>query len=141
MQATKQAWCYSFDNSNFSSGSFAEKEQALIDAQGEGFKRNEGEHGEGLTSIYVAKCELAVNEMFFPDAGEIINHMHIQAEDVGRHYADDYPDVHPDAEAELNEKLRMVLNEWCNTHEIAPTFYTVHDSEMYNLFTLEKMIN
>ena len=133
----KKQWCYSFDNTDFTSGTFEEKKEALIDAQKEGIARIEED--EKLNTIYLATADSPNNKRFFPDASLITEHMALQVEDVGGEYADEYPNVSKEAEEELTEQLEALLVKWCDKHEVIPAFYTVSDSEPYNLQTLEKI--
>ena len=137
MTNSKLNWCYSLDNSDFSSGIFSDKDVALADAKKEGLARNSD--GESLDTIYLSKADLANNEQFFPDADLIIEHMALQAEDVGGEHVDNYPDVSKEAEDELTKELEALLSKWCEKHEVAPTFYTVSKSQPYDLRTLVKL--
>lgn len=136
MTDKNKGWAYSFDNENFSSGMFSTKKEALSDAQREGLARNE-QNDENNQFIYIAKSEHATNEQFFPDADIITEHMFCNAEDVGGDYADKYPDVSVEAEEELTDALHKLLSDWCNKHEVAPSFYTVSESKKYNISTLK----
>jgi hypothetical protein len=133
----KKQWCYSFDNTDFTSGTFEDKTKALQDAQEEGLARIK--EGEELEKIYLATAELPNNKQFFPDASMITEHMALQAEDVGGEHANEYPNTSKEAEEELTEQLEALLTKWCDRHEVTPTFYTVSNSEQYSLQTLEKI--
>jgi len=137
MTESKLSWCYSFNNSDFSSGTFSSKGAALADAQKEGGTRNL--EGEFLDVIYLAEACLANNEQFFPDADLIIEHMALQADDVGGEHANDYPDIAEEATNELTQQLHALLSKWCQKNEVLPTFYNVRNSEPYDLCTLAKL--
>ncbi|MBD1582815.1 hypothetical protein [Pseudoalteromonas sp. S16_S37] len=128
MSKRNDAWCYSFDGENFTSGTFTSIESALQDA------RNKADDS---AKVYLAPCETYDNSRFFPDADELINYMGNQADDVGGEYANDYPDVREEAENELTEKLHDLLNKWCDKHDVAPSFYGVGTAELYDLKTLQ----
>jgi len=62
------------------------------------------------------------------DAGDVIDTMRDRASDIGGEYAEDYPNVSNEAEAELNK----FLSEWIGKHA-HPTFYTVSNVRPYIL--------
>ena len=137
MAKSKINWCYSFDNIDFSNGTFSDKDIALADAKKEGLGRNS--EGQSLDTIYLAKADFATNEQFFPDADLITEHMALQAEDVGGDYAENYPDVSKEAEEELTKELESLLSKWCEKNKVAPTFFNVSNSQSYDLRTLAKL--
>jgi len=130
-------WCYSFDNENYSNGTFKTKKAALEDAQKEGVARNQEEENNNIKFIYVSECEVPQNEQMFPDAEVIIEHMACQAEDIGRDYANGYPDVTQEQEDDLNHQLHELLNNWCKKCDVSPSFFTVLESRKYDLNTLK----
>ncbi|EKO3650561.1 hypothetical protein M3910_000279 [Vibrio metschnikovii] len=132
---TKQ-WCYSFDNKNFSNGTFNTKKAALENAHKEGIARNNEEDSNNIKLIYVAECESPLNERMFPDADIIIEHMACQAEDIGGEYANDYPDVSQEQEDDLTHQLHELLNDWCKKCDVSPLFFSVSESKKYDLNTL-----
>lgn len=132
MSKRSNAWCYSFDGESFTSGAFTSADNALQDAIKE---------ADESAKVYLAPCETYDNSRFFPDADELINYMGNQADDVGGEFANDYPDVSEEAENELTEKLHALLNEWCDKHGVAPSFYGVRTAELYDLKTLKPVKN
>lgn len=132
-----QQWCYSFNDTDFSSGVFGSKEAALEEAKLEAIELNNEEGESKKRFIYLAKCKPAMNSHMFPDADIIIDHMTSQADDIGGVHSDDYPDVSKEQEEELTDKLHELLSKWCEKHNIQPSFYTVLESKKYDLETLQ----
>ncbi|AZS26232.1 hypothetical protein [Vibrio anguillarum] len=130
-------WCYSFDGSNFSNGTFETDKLALADAQREGLCRNKENNDEAIKHIFIAPCRLAENKTMFPDADLIIEHMNCQAEDIGGQYASSYPDVSDEETDSLTIQLHELLEKWCEKCQVFPTFFTVHASSKYDLHTLK----
>lgn len=123
-------YCYSWDGEDFKSDVFGSVKAALADAEIE----DDGEHGV----VYIGKVSRPDNSMFFPDAGDVIEHMAGQADDYAGEYASDYPDVSDEAKTELAEQLETLLNAWCEKHSVSPTFYQVHDVKEHPLSTTAK---
>lgn len=134
-----KSWCYSFDDSNFLSGTFNTRKAALEDAQKEGIARNNDEGNNNIKCIYVAECKLAVNEELFPDAETIIEHMECMAQDAGGEHGSDYPDVTKEQKEDLTSQLHKLLNEWCEKCDVTPSFYTVFESKKHDLITLKSV--
>ncbi|PSW29155.1 hypothetical protein C9J21_19915 [Photobacterium phosphoreum] len=134
-----KSWCYSFDNEQFRSGTFATRKAALQDAQKEGLAINKEKYNNKIEWIYISECKPAVNKDMYPDADIIIEHMECQAEDIGGEYTNEYPDVTTEQKDELTDQLHELLDRWSNKHNITPTFYTVFKSNKYDLKTLKSM--
>lgn len=132
-----EQWCFSLDNTKFTSGTFDSKKLALEAGQKEGLLLKEG--GEAISTIFVAPCKYAQNSQMYPDAELILEHMACQAEDIGREFAESYPDCDKEAEKELTEKMHALLDEWCSKHSISPTFYTIGESMEFDLVTLKRV--
>lgn len=128
-------WCYSLDNEDYSSGTFASVKSALTAGQKEA--KDKIADGEKVDVIYVAKAEQQHNYSFFPDGGDIIEHMADQADAEGGDYANNYPDVSDEAKQELTTQLHALLEKWCETHGVSPSFYKVSDPVAYDAVTLK----
>lgn len=129
-------WCYSFDNRNFSNGTFDTQKAALEEAQEVGIATNKEGECNKIKHIYVAECESPLNERMFPNADIIIEHMACQAEDIGGEFASDYPDVSEEQEKDLTRQLHELLNNWCKQSDVSPSFFSVLESKKYDLNTL-----
>lgn len=123
MNKKQTEYCYSWNGEDFKSDIFGSVKAAIADAAIE----DDGEHGV----VYIGKVSRPDNSMFFPDAGDVIEHMAEQADDYAGEYASDYPDVSVDARAELAEQLKDLLSAWSEKHEIFPTFYQVSGVKEY----------
>lgn len=128
-------WCYSLDNEDYSSGTFASVKSALAAGQKE--VNDKIADGEKVDFIYVAKAEQQHNYSFFPDGSDIIEHMAEQADAVGGDYANNYPDVSDEAEKELTTELHALLEKWCEKHGVSPSFYQVSEPVTYDAATLK----
>ncbi|MGP7732977.1 hypothetical protein [Oceanimonas smirnovii] len=127
MDKSHTEYCYSWNGEDFKSDTFSSVKAAMADAAVE----NDGEHGV----VYIGKVSRPDNSMFFPDAGDVIEHMAEQADDFAGEYASDYPDVSDEAKAELAERLETLLNAWCEKHGVSPAFYQVRDVKERSLPT------
>lgn len=116
-------YCYSWNGEDFKSGTFDRVKDALADAAAD----NDDEHAH----VHIGKVERPSNSQFFPDAGDVMDHMENQAYDYGGEYAVDYLDVSDEAKAELNEQLSALLDAWCKKHEVSPNFYQVTSVKKY----------
>lgn len=119
----QKEYCYSWNGEDFKSGTFDSVKAALADAATD----NDDEH----THVHIGEVERPSNSQFFPDAGDVIEHMENQAYDYGSEYAVDYPDVSDEAKAELNEQLAALLDTWCQKHGVSPNFYQVSGVKEY----------
>jgi hypothetical protein len=128
-------WCYSLDNKDYSSGTFESVQAALTAGQKE--VKDKITDGEKVDFIYVAKAEQQHNYSFFPDGGDIIEHMADQADTVGGDYVNNYPDVSDEAENELTTELHALLEKWCEKHGVSPSFYQVSEPVIYDAATLK----
>lgn len=136
-QATR--WCYSLDNEDYSLGTYGTDREALAAGQAEAKERIND--GKDIKFIYVAQSVEPLNSSFFPDGGDIIEHMENQADDVGGDYTNNYPDVTDEAVDELTVELHALLEAWCKKHEVAPTFYSVSEPNCYDVNTLELVVS
>lgn len=116
-------YCYSWNGEDFKGDTFDTIKAALADAAAE----NDGDN----THVHVGKVEHPSNSQFFPDAGDVIDHMANQAYDYGGEYAEYYPDVSDEAKEELNVQLVALLEAWCQKHEVSPSFYQVSNVKEY----------
>lgn len=128
-------WCYSLNNEDYSSGTFDSIQSAL--SAGQKAANESIADGEIVNVIYVAKAKQQHNCSFFPDGSDIIEHMALQADDVGGDWANDYPDVSEEAEQELTTELHALLEKWCEKHGVSPSFYMVSDPIAYDAVTLK----
>jgi hypothetical protein len=140
---TEPSYGYSFDNENFNSPSFETPEQALSAAQTYGleqadlaataYKKSTTEALKDFAIIYISPITLSHNAQCFPDADMIIEHMACQADDIAGEHSNDYPCASEMAQQELTTQLHALLTQWCDKHEITPSFYQVGASTAYGL--------
>lgn len=131
MAKTPNLWCCSLDGEDYSGGTYNTAKAALAEAQ------KAAAEGEPVKYLYVAKAEPQKNHSFFPDGGDIIEHMANQADDVGGDYVNNYPDVSDEAEKELTTELHALLEKWCEKYDVSPSFYLVSDPVVYDAVTLK----
>lgn len=139
LKADKAAcWCFSLDNENYSLGTYGTDREALAAGQAEAKERINDR--KNIKFIYVAQSVEQLNSSFFPDGGDIIEHMENQADAVGGDYTNNYPDVTDEAVDELTVELHALLEKWCKKHEVAPTFYSVSEPNCYDVNTLQLVV-
>lgn len=130
VSTNRAEYCYSWNGEDFKSGTFDSVKAALDDAVAD----NDGEH----THVYIGQVERPSNSCFFPDAGDLLEHMDSQAYDYAGEYSADYLDVSDEAKAELNELLSSLLDSWCRKHGVSPSFYQVGNVKEYPLPAMTK---
>ncbi|TND52037.1 hypothetical protein CF123_18140 [Aeromonas veronii] len=116
-------YCHSWNGEDFKSGTFDSVKAALADAA--------ADNDEGHTIVHIGKVDRPCNSQFFPDAGDVIEHMENQSYDYGGEYAMDYLDVSDEAKAELDAQLADLLDAWCKKHDVSPNFYQVVGAKEY----------
>lgn len=110
-------YCYSWNGEGFKSDTFYSVKDALAAAA--------ADNEEDNAHVHIGKVDRPSNSQFFPDAGDVIEHMENQASDYGGEYAEYYPDVSEEAKAELGDQLAALLDAWCERHDVSPNFYQV----------------
>ena len=118
-------YCYSWNRQEFRSNVFPSIKEALAEAVEDG--------GDQYSHVYIGEVSRYCNSSFFPSADYIIEHMADQAADVGGEFAEGYPDVSEEAEAELTEQLTALLDAWCEKHGVSPRFWEVVNVKEHRL--------
>lgn len=77
----QKEYCYSWNGEDFKGATFDTIKAALADAAAENDREN--------TCVHIGKVDHPCNSMFFPDAGDVIEHMENQAYDYGSEWAVD----------------------------------------------------
>jgi hypothetical protein len=128
-------WSYSLNNEDYSSGTFKSVKDAL--SAGQQAVKESIQDGKKIDFIYVATVQPQHNYSFFPDGGDIIEHMADQADAEGGDYAEHYPDVSDEAQEELTTELHALLEKWCEKYNVSPSFYKLADPVIYDAVTLK----
>ncbi len=129
MNEEHKEYSWSWDNSDFSNGTFDSVEDAISDAID---SSDDGDYWH-MAHVYVADVERVANEQFFPSADSVIEHMQEMAWGGFGDLADDYCNVTIEARSELDQLIDQILGEWCKKHNIEPSFYRVTNSKIHQL--------
>lgn len=129
MQEDEKEYSWSWDNSDFSSGTFDSIDDAISDAID---SRDDGDRGI-KTEVYVAEVERVANSKFFPSASWVIEHMQEMAWGEFGDLADGYAEAPLAARQELDSLIDEMLGSWCKKHKIEPSFYRVMNSRIHEI--------
>lgn len=129
MNEEHKEYSWSWDDSDFSNGTFGSIEDAISDAI------DSSDYGDEwqMAHVYVAEVERVDNEQFFPSASWVIEHMQEMAWCDFGDLADDYCNATIEARAELDQIIDQMLGEWCKKHNVEPSFYRVNNSKIHQL--------
>lgn len=127
MNEDSKEYSWSWDNSDFSNGTFDSIEDAVNDAIN---SADDGDDG-WRDIVYVAEVDRVFNDAFYPSASWVIEHMQEMAWSDFGDLADDYAEAPLPARQELDLMITEVLDAWCKKHNIEPSFYRIRNPKVH----------
>jgi hypothetical protein len=114
-------YCYSTDEEHYH-GKFATREEALAEAM---------EYASPGATVWTGVAKPLRIGQLMPDANHLLEHCGEQAYERAGEAAEGWPACSKAQEADLEDTLRRVLDDWANKHGLQPAFYEVEEIQQH----------